>query len=131
MSLREPRARWAAVASRARSRLPRVEASSTTITVCAKADGTVIVNDGSSDSAINRIELANTVRPLLEKKRTEKLVFVDFEDQVAYTDAVSVMDTLTGLGKIVDKDTKSRDVKIALKIRDEMTKTDPCRTSAE
>ncbi len=107
-----------------------VMTSSTTLTVCGKADGTVIINDGSSDSSVNRVELANTIRPMLEKKRTEKIVFVDFEDQVKYADAVSIMDTLYGLGKLVDPETdktRTRDVKIALKIREEINKNDPCR----
>lgn len=105
--------------------------ASNTITICGKADGSILLNDGSSESNINRVDLANRLKPLLEKKRTEKIVFVDFEDQVDFRDAVSVMDTLSGLGAIVDKETKSRDVKIALRIRDEKTKTDPCRPAEQ
>lgn len=75
-----------------------VVVTSTQITVTGKADGTVVVNDGVSDRTINRAELAKTVRPLIEKKLTEKLVFVDFDDEVRYIDAVSIMDTLKGVG---------------------------------
>jgi biopolymer transport protein ExbD len=101
--------------------------ASNTIIVCGKADGSVLVSDGSTDESVNRVDLAAKVGPLLEKKRTDKIVFVDFENQVAYPDVVSVMDTLQGLGAIVDDETKTRDIKIALKIRDELTKNDPCR----
>src|SRR5262245_1408450 len=88
--------------------------SSSTITICGKADGSILLNDGSSESNINRVDLVNRVKPLLEKKRTEKIVFVDFEDHVDFREAVSVMDTLYGLGSIIDKTdkTKTRDVKI-------------------
>ena|SRR5688572_25741052 len=105
--------------------------SSSTITICGKADGSILLNDGSSESNIPRVELATRVKPLLEKKRTEKIVFVDFEDQVDFVDAVSVMDTLSGLGAVVDKETKTRDVKIALRIRDDKTKTEPCRAAEQ
>jgi biopolymer transport protein TolR len=105
--------------------------TSSTITICGKADGTILLNDGSGESNINRVELASKLAPLLEKKKTEKVVFVDFEDHVDFKDAVSIMDTLSGLGAIIDKETKTRDVKIALRIRDEKTKTDPCRRAEE
>jgi biopolymer transport protein ExbD len=99
--------------------------ASTQIVVCAKADGTVIVNDGSGDQSVNRIELAKTVGPLLDKKKTEKVVFVTFEDDIVWGDAVGVMDTLHGLGQIVDPKARTRDVKLALKTP-EPGKTDPC-----
>lgn len=75
-----------------------VVVTSTQITVTGQADGSIIVNDGLSDVTINRAELAKTVRPLLDKKLTEKLVFVDFDDEVAYAEAVGIMDTLKSVG---------------------------------
>jgi len=82
-----------------------VVVASNQISVTGKSDGTVVVNDGVSDQTINRNELAKTVGPLLDKKLTEKLVFVDFDDDVPYTEAVSIMDTLKGVGaeKIAQK----------------------------
>jgi len=82
-----------------------VVVASNQISVTGKADGTVVVNDGVSDQTINRNELAKTVGPLLDKKLTEKLVFVDFDDDVPYGEAVSIMDTLKGVGaeKIAQK----------------------------
>jgi biopolymer transport protein ExbD len=75
-----------------------VMATSNQITVIGKADGTVVVTEGASEHTINRNELAKTVRPMLDKKLTEKLVFIDFDDEVPYADAVSIMDTLKGVG---------------------------------
>lgn len=88
------------------------------ISVLLRVDGTVIVNDGNKDlEPINRVDLAKTVRPMLEKRHTEKVVFVDFEDDVAYGDAVSVMDTIKGAGAS----------KVALKIREEDQQAQPGR----
>lgn len=80
----------------------------TQITVKLSADGSVVVNDGSKDISIDRVDLAKTLRPIIEKKRTEKVVFADFEDEVVYGDAVSVMDTIKGSGA----------TKVAIKLRD-------------
>ncbi len=79
------------------------------ITVLVRADGTVKISDGFSDKEVQRVELASTLLPLVEKKKTEKVVFVDFEDEVVYGDAVSVMDTVKGVGA----------EKVALKVREE------------
>lgn len=81
------------------------------IVVFVQADSTIKLNDGSEETILqNRADLAKTLRPMLEKKRTEKVVFVDFDDRVIYGDAVSVMDTVKGAGaekvdlKIREKD---------------------------
>ena len=105
---------------------------STTITVCGKADGSILVSDGTTDQSINRIALARTLAPLVKDKQAgQKRIFVDFEDAVNYTDAVSIMDTVHSMGKLVDNEEKRkqgvRDMKIALKLRDPLTENDPCR----
>lgn len=80
------------------------------ITVLVRADSTVKISDGREDIELaNRFELASKLRPMLEAKRTEKVVFVDFEDPVPYGEAVSTMDTIKGVGA----------EKVALKIREE------------
>jgi len=80
------------------------------ITVLVRADGTVQISDGRElNKDIQRTELAKTLRPLIEEKKTEKVVFVDFEDAVPYGEAVSAMDTCRGAGA----------EKVALKIREE------------
>lgn len=82
------------------------------ITIKIKADGNITVNDGAADKEIPRVELAATLAPLLEKRKTEKVVFVDFDDDVIYGEAVSAMDTVKGLG------TESDPVKVALKLKE-------------
>ena len=57
---------------------------------------------------INKAELAVKLRAKLELKR-EKVVFVDFDENTRYGDAVSIMDTIKGAGA----------TKVALKIKDE------------
>ena len=80
------------------------------ITVLLRADGMIVISDGRDlNKEVPRIELAKTLGPIIKDKKTEKVVFVDFEDQVPYGDAVSVMDTVRGAGA----------EKVALKIRDE------------
>ena len=67
------------------------------VSVCGRLDGTIIVAEGSSERSINRAELPETVRPMLEAKQTERVVFVDFEDGLPFGDAVGIMDSLKGL----------------------------------
>jgi biopolymer transport protein TolR len=86
-----------------------------TITVLIKADLTVVVNDGTKDISIQGVDLAKTLRPLVEEKRTDKIVFVDFEDPVAWGEVVSMMDTIRSLAEDENHD----DVKVALKLKDD------------
>jgi len=86
-----------------------------TITVTIKADLSVVVNDGNKDITIQATELAKTLRPLVDEKKTEKIVFVDFEDPVAWGEVVTAMDTIRSLAE----DDNHDDVKVALKLREE------------
>jgi biopolymer transport protein ExbD len=79
------------------------------IVVTVKADGNIVINDGSKDVSINRAELADTLRPIVAAKVGERVVFVDFDEGVFYGDAVSIMDTV----KSVNAD------KVALKVKDD------------
>ncbi len=80
------------------------------ITVLLRADGMIVISDGRDlNKEVPRVELAKTLTPIIKDKKTEKVVFVDFEDQVPYGEAVGVMDTVRGAGA----------EKVALKIRDE------------
>lgn len=77
------------------------------VSVCGRLDGTVVVTQGTAEQSVNHAELESTVRPMLEAKQTERIVFVDFENSLPYGDAVSIMDTLKGLQRgedeLVDK----------------------------
>ena len=74
----------------------------------------MVVNDGSKDIAIQATEVATTLRPLLDEKGTEKIVFVDFEDPVAWAEATAIVDTIRSLASDADHD----DVKVALKLHE-------------
>ena len=95
--------------------------SGKTITVTIKADMTVVLNDGDKDQSIQAVDLAKTLRPLLEEKRTEKVVFVDFEDPVAWGETVTIMDTIRSLAA----DSNHDEIKVALKLRDEPGEATP------
>src|SRR5262245_47211853 len=88
--------------------------SGKTITVLVKADMSVVVNDGTKDISIQATDLATTLKPLLDEKKTEKIVFVDFEDPVAWGETVSMMDSIRSLATDFNHD----DVKVALKLRE-------------
>src|SRR5262245_37580316 len=65
-----------------------------TISILIKADLSIVVNDGNKDITIQGTDLARTLRPLVDEKKTEKIVFVDFEDPVAWGEVVTSMDTI-------------------------------------
>ncbi len=71
--------------------------SGDTVTVCARLDGTIVVAEGTAEQSVNLSELPQTIRPMLEAKTTDRVVFVDFENSLPYGDAVRVMDRLKGL----------------------------------
>jgi biopolymer transport protein ExbD len=64
-------------------------------------------------------ELARTLRPILDSKLGEKVVFVDFEDQVQWLEVVGTMDLIRSMASDANHD----DVKVALKIRETPTAT--------
>ena len=63
------------------------------ITVEVTKAGTILLNSVE----VTRTDLAIKLRERLEHKR-EKVVFVDFDDNTRYGDAVSIMDTVKGAG---------------------------------
>ena len=87
-----------------------VAADSKQITVTVNAEDDIDIFDGSETTKISSLfDLAKTVAPLLERKRLEKVVFVDFNDKLEYGIAVTAMDTIRGAGA----------EKVALKVRAE------------
>lgn len=107
----------------------QVASTSTQITVLGKADGTVELDDGSGKTAINRVELAATLRPMLERIKSEKVVFVDFECGMPYGDVISVMDTVKGFERRALENEKMvvvDPVKVALKIKEVPPGQQPC-----
>jgi biopolymer transport protein TolR len=94
--------------------MPDPNASQLTIKV--KNDLSFAFNDGSSenDMPIKAVDIASTLRPKLESMTAdkEKVVFVQFEDEVPWSEVVTTMDTIRSLASDVNHD----EVKVALKI---------------
>ena len=94
-----------------------VSATSSQIVLLGKADGTVDIDDGTGARAVNRTDLAKSLRPMIDAIKTERVVFVDFEDELQYNEVVSIMDTVKGLGKDASGN-EPNPVKVALKVRE-------------
>ncbi len=92
------------------------------LTVKVKNDLSIAFNDGSSenDMPIKAVDIASTLRPKLEAMNAsnEKVVFVEFEDAVPWSDVVGTMDTIRSLAADVNHD----DIKVALKFKEDEQK---------
>jgi biopolymer transport protein ExbD len=93
--------------------------NSSQLTIKVKKDLSVAFNDGSSenDTPIQAIDIAKTLRPKLEAMNAanEKVVFVEFEDEVPWNEVVMTMDTIRSLASDVNHD----EIKVALKVKEE------------
>lgn len=99
--------------------MPDPNASQLTIKV--KNDLSYAFNDGSTenDMPIKAVDIASTLRPKLEAMNAnqEKVVFVEFEDGVPWSEVVFAMDSIRALATDVNHD----EIKVALKVKDETT----------
>lgn len=97
--------------------MPDPNASQLTIKV--KNDLSIAFNDGSSenDTPIKAVDIASTLRPKLEamNANNEKVVFVEFEDGVPWSEVVGTMDTIRSLASDVNHD----EIKVALKMNED------------
>ena len=97
--------------------MPDPNASQLTIKV--KNDLSVAFNDGSSenDMPIQATDIAKTLRPKLEamNQAQEKVVFVEFEEEVPWNEVVMTMDTVRSLATDVNHD----EIKVALKFKED------------
>jgi biopolymer transport protein TolR len=85
------------------------------ITVRVAADMSLVVNDGDKDISSTLLDLPGSLRPLLEKKLSEnKVVFVDFDNVVAWRTVVETMDQVRSIAT----DDNHDEVKVALKVKD-------------
>lgn len=93
---------------------PEVSAVSPIVLV-GKLDGTVELGDGTGPTRnVSRVDLARTIRPMVDAIQTDRVVFVDFDDELAYADVISIMDTVKGMGR----DTTGHDsnpIKVAIR----------------
>jgi biopolymer transport protein ExbD len=100
-------------------------AASKQISILMKADLSIVINDGSKDTEIQGTDLAKTLRPMLEEKKADKIVFVDFEEPVPWREVVAVMDTVRSLageeGRKQDPKSSSdpNPIKVALKMKED------------
>jgi biopolymer transport protein TolR len=97
--------------------MPDPNASQLTIKV--KGDLSVSFNDGSSenDMPIQATDIAKLLRPKLEAMNAnqEKVVFVQFDEAVPWSEVVSTMDTVRSLASDVNHD----EIKVALKVKED------------
>jgi biopolymer transport protein ExbD len=77
------------------------------------ADLQIEFDDGSGKKNMKAAELPAVLRPLLERKLGEKVVFIDFENQVPWIEVVNTMDLIRSLST----DSNHEEVKVALKLR--------------
>jgi len=100
-------------------------AASKQITVLVKADLSITLNTGEKEVDIAATDLAKTLEPLLADKKTDKIVFVDFEDPVPWGETVTIMDSIRGLAadQLENIDPSSGedpiDIKVALKMKED------------
>jgi biopolymer transport protein ExbD len=115
---------------------PTIASKQITVLVC--FNGRAIISDGRDmNIPVAPVEpplwrwdnLHKQLEKVLDEKKTEKVVFVDFEDDVPYGEAVSAMDAISqhkynpsgscmpGLATAIGKDVGAE--KVALKVRDE------------
>jgi biopolymer transport protein TolR len=67
--------------------------------VMMRSDDSIVIDHGvHGKTEVHRFELASTLRSRLEALHMDRIVFVEFEDEVAYGEAVSLMDTIKGVG---------------------------------
>jgi len=96
--------------------------NATQLTVVVHTSGDITFKDNDKEEQIQPTELLRTLRPKLEalaaRGTTEKVVFVDFDDEVKWTDVVSTMDTIRALAA----DTNHDEVKVALKVKEDKDK---------
>ncbi len=97
--------------------MPDPNASQLTIKVA--NDLSVSFNDGSSENytPIKAVDIASTLRPKLEamNANNEKVVFVEFEEQVPWSEVVGTMDTVRSLASDINHD----EIKVALKVKED------------
>lgn len=81
------------------------------ITLEMGADGRVLMRVGASEEPnLSVLDLPKRLKPALKKKTGDKVVFVDFDFEVAYGNVVTMMDVVKGAGAekvaLVDKSAK-------------------------
>jgi biopolymer transport protein TolR len=90
------------------------------LTIKVKASGEIVFTDNDKETTINAPDLLRTLRPRLEaasQRGSERVVFVDFDDGVLWSNVVSTMDSVRTLAADVNHD----EIKVALKLKEDKT----------
>jgi biopolymer transport protein TolR len=94
--------------------------NATMLTVKVKTSGDIVFTDNDKETSIAAADLLRALRPKLEaaaQRGAERVIFVDFDDQVPWGTVVSTMDSIRSLASDVNHD----EVKVALKLKEEKT----------
>jgi biopolymer transport protein ExbD len=94
--------------------------NATMLTVKVKTSGDIVFTDNDKDESIAGADLLRKLRPKLEAaaaRGAERVIFVDFDDQVPWGTVVSTMDSIRSLAADVNHD----EIKVALKLKEEKT----------
>lgn len=91
------------------------------ISILLKGTGDVVVSDGEKEQVVHLVDLAQTLHPMLDQMKNEKLVFVDYCNPVRWKDVVSTMDQIRSIATDKDHD----EVKVALKMREKDPQGNP------
>jgi biopolymer transport protein TolR len=91
--------------------------NATLLTVKVKASLDIVFTENDKETPIAASELLKMLRPKLEQaaaRGTEKVIFVDFDDSVPWSNVVGTMDSIRSLAADINHD----EVKVALKVKE-------------
>jgi biopolymer transport protein TolR len=92
--------------------------NATMLTIKVRASGDVILSENEKETPILAADMVKLLRPKLEAvaaRGAERVIFVDFEDAVPWSQVVTTMDSIRSLASDVNHD----DVKVALKVKED------------
>ena len=90
------------------------------LTVTLNPGGSVTFDENGKEIQLNIADLLSTLRPKLENWRAsgEKVVFVNFHNDIEWAEVISTMDTIRSLATDVNHD----EIKVALKVKEDPAK---------
>ena len=93
------------------------------ITITVNPGGSVTFDENGKETQLNFADLLSTLRPKLESWTApgEKVVFVNFHNDIEWSDVIGTVDSIRNLATDVNHD----EIKVALKIKE-----DGCRSFA-
>lgn len=105
-------------------KIEQVDRDAVMLVVKVKASGDLVFSENEKETSINAPDLLRMLRPKLEAiaaRGAERVVFVDFEDTVAWGAVVTTMDSIRSLAADVNRD----EIKVALKVKEDPNKPAP------